>query len=100
MLYKERRRQSFSQPASKMGRSMFSAYLLVKFIHVAAAIVWVGGGLTMSLLNARLARVQDRQGTMVLDQQAEFFGKAVFGPSAIVTLLAGVGLVGLSGGHM
>src|SRR5262245_15274282 len=79
---------------------MFSAYTLVKVIHVVAAMIWVGGGLTMTLLNARLGRERDRQVMERFGRQSEFFGRAVFGPSAIVTLLAGVGLVGLSGGQM
>jgi hypothetical protein len=49
---------------------MFSAYTLLKFVHVAAAIVGVGGAFAMTLLNA------------------------------LLTLLAGIGLVTLTGGHM
>jgi uncharacterized membrane protein len=79
---------------------MFSPYLFFKFLHVAAAIVWIGGVLTLTILNARLERTQDGAAVQFLAGQGAFFGRLVVGPAAGVTLLAGVALVVLGGGNM
>jgi hypothetical protein len=79
---------------------MFSPYLFFKFLHVTAAIIWVGGVLTLSILNARLERSSDRAALQVLAGQGAFFGRAVVGPSALLTLLAGIVLVAIGGGRM
>lgn len=63
-------------------------YELVKFIHIAAAIVWLGAGVTFQILNLRLAG--DQQGMETLSSQGEWFGRAVFSTSAVVTLLTGI----------
>jgi uncharacterized membrane protein len=76
---------------------MLSLYLLFKFVHVAAAIVWNGGGFTLGLINVRVARTQDRAALTLLSRQGAFFGKAVLGPAALVTLLAGIAMVISSG---
>ncbi|MGH2542598.1 MAG: DUF2269 family protein [Ardenticatenaceae bacterium] len=72
---------------------MFTIYSLFKFLHVAAVIVWVGGVFTLVVLNARLAREQNRSAQMALSEQSEFFGSRVIGPAAITTLLAGIIMV-------
>lgn len=69
---------------------MFSMYALLKFIHVTAAIIWVGGAIAITVLNARLAREQDQGALVALARQAGFYGQAVLGPAAITTLVAGI----------
>src|SRR5262245_688756 len=81
-------------------RPMFSPYLFFKVLHVAAAIVWIGGVMTLTILNARLERTQDEAAVRFLAGQGAFFGRSVVGPAAGVTLLAGVALVVLGGGNM
>lgn len=73
-------------------------YSLFKFLHLAAVIVWIGGMIALSVLNARLAREEDGVGLRVLSRQSAFFGRAVMGPAAMTTLVAGFALVGLTGG--
>lgn len=70
---------------------MFNWYALFKFLHVGAAIVWVGGLITLTLLNARLATERDPAAAALLGRHAGFFGQRVFGPAAMVTLFAGIG---------
>ncbi|HEX7049195.1 MAG TPA: DUF2269 family protein [Longimicrobiales bacterium] len=77
---------------------MFTLYNLLKFLHVTAVIVWIGGMIALAVVNARLAREREHAALQVLSRQGEFLGKALMGPSALVTLLAGVGLVGVMGG--
>ncbi|HEX6983195.1 MAG TPA: DUF2269 family protein [Balneolaceae bacterium] len=66
------------------------AYFLFKFIHIAAAIIWIGSVFTLGMLNIALARKRDRPGLAAIARQSEFFGRAVIGPSAITTLIAGI----------
>lgn len=72
---------------------MFTLYNCLKFLHVCAVIVWVGGVVTLVVVNARLARERETAALQALSRQAEFLGKALIGPAAIVTLLAGGTLV-------
>jgi uncharacterized membrane protein len=65
-------------------------YDLFKFIHVAAVIVWVGGVVTIFVMNARLTRAAEPQAQAALAGQSRAFGQTVMGPSAGVTLVAGI----------
>ena len=65
-------------------------YDLFKFIHIVAAIVWVGAGVTFQILNARLASAKDQAGIAAMASQGEWFGKAVFSTAAVTTLVAGI----------
>ncbi len=79
---------------------MSTWYLLLKFVHVASVIVWVGGLVCLTLLNRALARAADGATLRVLARQTELFGRAVLGPAAGLTLLSGLGLMGLLGQGM
>ena len=65
-------------------------YTALKFLHVVAAIVWVGGAIAMTVLNIRLARARNREALAVLSNLSPFYGQAVLGPAAGLTLLAGI----------
>ncbi len=69
---------------------MFSIYTLFKFIHVAAVIIWIGGVCTITFINARLAREKEQAGLLSLARLSNFYGRAVVGPAAIITLIAGI----------
>lgn len=75
---------------------MYSLYTLIKFIHIAAAIAWIGGAITFALLNANAVRNRDKDATLVLLRQGAFFGQRVMGPSAMTTLIAGIVMVLMS----
>ncbi|HSK95059.1 MAG TPA: DUF2269 family protein [Euzebyales bacterium] len=68
-------------------------YTTLKFIHVMAAIVWIGAGFALAVVSVGLLRARDYAGAAALGRQTEAFGKRVFGPSALITLLAGIGMV-------
>ena len=66
-------------------------YNLLKFVHVAGEIVWIGSVATLTLLNVRLGRDgADGPGAVALARATGSFGRSVVGPAAGVTLLAGI----------
>lgn len=71
---------------------MLTLYNLLKFLHVASVIIWIGGVSTLGIINARLARKRDRDGAAVLARQGSFYGQSVIAPAAGITLIAGIGM--------
>jgi uncharacterized membrane protein len=69
---------------------MLSLYSTLKFLHVVAAIIWVGGVITLTVVNMRLARTRNGDALAALSSVGAFYGRAVAGPAAAVTLLAGI----------
>ena len=69
---------------------MLTLFSVFKFLHVVAAIVWVGGVITMTLLNVRLASTRNSAAMAALSSVGGFIGQRVFGPAAAITLLAGI----------
>jgi putative membrane protein len=74
-----------------------SLYLWLKFVHVAAVTVWVGGVFALMVINARLARVGEPATVAALGQQSEAFGRTVIGPAMGVVLIAGLWMAGQFG---
>jgi uncharacterized membrane protein len=75
---------------------MDSLYLLLKLLHVLGAIAWIGGLLTLVVLNARMGREGDAAVLASLGRQSEYLGRTVLGPAMVVTLLAGFGTAGVA----
>ncbi len=63
---------------------------VMKLVHVIAAIAWIGGGITLTIL------VQQTRSTGTADEAAalmgrvEWFGKAFFSPLSVLVLLSGL----------
>ena len=76
---------------------MITWVAVAKFLHVLAVIVWLGGVITLTMLNLRLSRTATRDALAALSSASEFYGRAVIGPAAAVTLLAGIATVLTSG---
>ena len=72
-------------------------YTLFKFLHICGAIVWLGGILAVSVLTARIAREHDGAALAAISRQSRFFGAAIIGPAAGLTLLAGIVMIATSG---
>ena len=68
-------------------------YEIFKFLHVLAAVVWVGAGVGLFLLSVRLRASGDRSTLLALGRQSEALGKMLFMPAAMGTLLFGVLMV-------
>ena len=73
------------------------SYEVFKTIHVLAAIAWVGGGILVQLMVTRMQRAgeHDRLGALSID--LEVYAKILFIPATVVVLLAGIGMVVVSG---
>lgn len=76
---------------------MDTLYLLVKFVHVVAVVIWLGGRLALAVVTARLARADDAATLIAVRRQSQGFGHVVVGPAAGVTMRAGLGMVGRVG---
>src|SRR5215212_6951936 len=61
-------------------------YTVLKTLHVLAAVVWVGGGLTLIMLAVIYDRRHDMEGLFAIAKQAEWVGTRVFTPASFVTL--------------
>jgi len=68
-------------------------YALFKWVHVTGAIIWVGGGLTLTILAARADRSSDPNEMATVAKQAAFVGERVFAPVGLVVFLMGIAMV-------
>jgi uncharacterized membrane protein len=69
---------------------MFDSYNVLKTIHVLAAIVWIGGALTMNILGTRLARANEPARLTAFARDVEWIGQRVYLPASITVLLFGI----------
>lgn len=67
-------------------------YQLLLYVHILAAVVWVGGALYAQILAIRAARSDDPAVLPRLAREIEFIGSRVFKPAAIVLFLAGAAM--------
>jgi uncharacterized membrane protein len=67
-----------------------SAYEILKFVHVLAAIVWVGGALMFHVLAARAGASDDAARVQSLLGESEKLAKTYFMPASITVLVFGV----------
>ena len=75
-----------------------SGYEVLKFLHVAAVISWVGAPVLLTVLQARLRGAGDRATLMGIGRQMETLGKAYFSPLAATTLVTGILMVATTDG--
>ena len=64
---------------------------LFKFLHILAVIVWVGGVLTVNVLQVLTGKGHDRAAQVSLLRLSDLYGRTVIAPAAALTL--GTGLV-------
>jgi uncharacterized membrane protein len=68
-------------------------YAIFRVVHVALAVFWVGGGLTLTVLGLRAERLDDPREMATLARQAAFVGEKLFAPAGLLVLLMGIGMV-------
>jgi uncharacterized membrane protein len=68
-------------------------YAVLKTLHILAAVVWVGGGLTLIVLAILYERRRDQEGLFAVARQAEWIGTRVFTPASFITLAFGIAAV-------
>ena len=64
----------------------------LKFVHVAAAISWVGGAVTLEVVGFRVARRADTRSVMGFARDAEIVGR-LYGVSTVLVLGFGIWMV-------
>src|SRR6478735_6262401 len=68
-------------------------YAFFKWVHVTGAVLWVGGGLALTILALWAERKQDPAEMAMLARQAAFIGERVFAPVGLLVLLTGIAMV-------
>ena len=68
-------------------------YKAIVFVHVFAAIIWVGGAFFLQVKIAQFKKANDNAGFLQLGRDAEHIGMRLFIPMSIVVLLAGIAMV-------
>jgi len=72
---------------------MSSLYGVLKVVHVLSVVVWIGGAAALGALVAWLARSRDRATLATFLPLAGRYGQTMGGPSSILVLLSGVGMM-------
>lgn len=67
-----------------------SLYELLVIVHILAAAIWIGGGVTFALLAMRVWSSPDDERALELSRMGDFVGTRMFAPAAFVLLGAGV----------
>ncbi|MEJ0097320.1 MAG: DUF2269 family protein [Bauldia sp.] len=73
-------------------------FLILKFLHVAAAIVWIGGGFCLVLIAIAADRRQDREEFARVLHSLILLAGSVLTPAAVIALLSGLAATWLSWG--
>ena len=68
-------------------------YAIFKTIHVSVAVVWVGGGVLLTILGIRAQRENDPRAIVTVARQAAFVGEKIFAPAGLVVFLMGVAMM-------
>jgi uncharacterized membrane protein len=66
------------------------AYTGLKFVHVLAAIVWVGGAVSANIMGTRIRRSGDTERLVAFGRDTEWLGTHVYLPASLVVLVFGI----------
>lgn len=69
-----------------------SRYEVLLFLHVAAAIVWLGSGFAVQMFAIRADRAKDAAAMLNVVEGAEWLANRVFVPASLATFVFGLGL--------
>jgi uncharacterized membrane protein len=65
-------------------------YVFFKFLHVASAVIWVGGALIMVILGARADRARDDAEIVHIVRLVAWSAERIYVPSSVATLVFGL----------
>ena len=65
-------------------------YETLKFLHVVAAIVWIGSGIGLTALFAAVDKAGDRATLLAVGRYVDGLGNRLFAPAAMSTLVFGI----------
>jgi hypothetical protein len=74
------------------------SYKALLAIHILAAVIWVGGGMMITMQAERARQARNDQEFVSVALQAEFWGTRVFIPTSLVLVACGFGMIGV--GHI
>ena len=72
-------------------------YDLLLFLHIAAAIIWIGAGFLLHLLAFRAERADDPNALMAALRDMGALGNTLFVPASLATFAFGLGMVLVGG---
>jgi uncharacterized membrane protein len=70
-----------------------SWYEFLLFVHVGCAVIWIGGGFTLQIYGMVVERGGDATEMAQFAGRAGHLGERLFVPTALIVLLAGIGLM-------
>jgi len=70
-------------------------YAIVKCLHVASAVIWIGGAFIMIMLGARAVRARNDVDIVGVVKQVAWAADRLYVPASIATLIFGVGAAAL-----
>src|ERR1700750_1850545 len=83
-----------SQSRNVQGERAMDWYSIVKFLHIASATLWVGGGFALMLLAVRADRAGNIEGVLQAMRATGELGNRFFAPMSMLTLLFGLIMCG------
>jgi len=70
-----------------------SSYEIYKMLHVLAAVVWVGGGVLLTILALLTQRSNDPVALANIGRQAELVGARIFTPASVIVVVFGIAMI-------
>jgi uncharacterized membrane protein len=83
-------------PAPNPNREVRVLYDLLLFVHIVAAIVWIGGAIQLNLLGTRAVRSRDPARMVAIARESEWVGQRIIAPGGAVILAMGLIMVAVS----
>jgi uncharacterized membrane protein len=68
-------------------------YAVFKLLHVGTVILWVGGGMLLTVLALRAERADEPAELASIARQAAFAGERIFAPGGLLVLAMGIAMV-------
>lgn len=68
-------------------------YALFKWVHVTFAVIWIGGGMMLTLLAIRAQQTKEPAKLVLIAEQAAFAGEKIFAPAGMVVFLMGIAMM-------
>jgi uncharacterized membrane protein len=73
-----------------------TGYSWLVFLHILAAITWVGGAIMLNFLNTRSIRADDPARLATAAKETEWIGTRVIAPTTLVLLAMGITMVAVN----
>ena len=68
-------------------------YALFKAIHVSVAVIWVGGGVMLTIDGIRAKSENDPAKVVAVAQRAAFWGEKIFAPAGLIVFAMGIAMM-------